>query len=79
VRWDVKIPVPVPLEVIPILLVIVGVCEVLHTTPRAVTAAPPSEVILPPVVAVVAVILVILFVVIVGIVGANVVNDFSLP
>ncbi len=54
----VKLPVPLPSVVIPWLLVIVGFCVVLHTTPRTVTAKPPSEVILPPLIAVVAVILV---------------------
>jgi len=42
-----KIPVPVPSEVW--LLEIVGLVEVLQQTPLAVTDAPPSEVIFPPV------------------------------
>ena len=51
-----KAPTPVPLEVIPVLLVIVGFAEVLQTTPRAVTALPPSAKTFPPEVAEVAVI-----------------------
>jgi hypothetical protein len=46
-----KIPDPVPSEVL--LLVVVGLAEVLQHTPLAVTAAPPSEVTFPPLVAVV--------------------------
>lgn len=44
----VNAPVPVPLLVIPLFISSVGVCLKLHTTPRAVMVAPPSEVILPP-------------------------------
>ena len=47
----VKLPEPVPSEVFE--LSTVGFVEVLQQTPRAVTAAPPSLVILPPLVAVV--------------------------
>jgi hypothetical protein len=46
-----KIPDPVPSEVL--LLAVVGLTEVLQHTPLAVTAAPPSEVTFPPLVAVV--------------------------
>ena len=42
----VKAPVPVPSVVL--LLAIVGFADVLQHTPRAVTAAPPSEEIFPP-------------------------------
>jgi hypothetical protein len=44
----------------------VGAEDVLHTTPRAVTAAPPSDVIFPPPAAPVAVILLIVVVLSVG-------------
>ena len=45
----VKLPVPLPSVVW--LSAVVGFCEVLQHTPRAVTVAPPSEVTLPPQVA----------------------------
>ena len=48
-RELVKLPVSVPSVVL--LLEVVGVCEVLQQTPLAVTVAPPSEEILPPLVA----------------------------
>ena len=48
-----KLPVPVPSEVL--LSAMVGFWLVLQQTPRAVTAAPPSLVILPPLVTVVSV------------------------
>ena len=51
----VKIPVPVP-SVVLVDNAIVGFAVVLQHTPRAVTAAPPSEAILPPPVAAVIVI-----------------------
>jgi hypothetical protein len=54
VTLEVKLPVPVPLVVFE--SAVVGAVEVLQHTPLAVTAEPPSEVILPPVEAVVAVI-----------------------
>lgn len=54
VRLLIKLPVPVPSVVV--LSLIVGLCDVLQQTPRAVTASPPSEVTLPPPDAVVAVI-----------------------
>ena len=46
-----KIPMPVPSDVL--LSVMVGIDPVLQQTPRAITVAPPSEVILPPLIAVV--------------------------
>lgn len=49
-----KLPVPVPSVVL--LSLVVGLCEVLQQTPRAVTDAPPSAVTLPPPDAVVVVI-----------------------
>jgi hypothetical protein len=42
----VKLPVPVPSEVL--VPAVVGVVEVLQQTPRAVIAAPPSLVMFPP-------------------------------
>ena len=51
VKLLVKVPVPIPLAVI--LPAVVGPVDVLQQTPRAVTLAPPSEVIFPPAVAVV--------------------------
>ena len=60
----VKLPVPEPSAVW--LPLIVGFCEVLQHTPRAVTAAPPVLVTLPPLVAVVLVILLAAVVVTVG-------------
>lgn len=47
----VKLPVPLPFVVLE--FAVVGLGEVLQQTPRAVTVAPPSLVILPPVEAVV--------------------------
>jgi hypothetical protein len=46
-----KIPVPAPLLVV--LFVTVGLGEVLQQIPLAVTGVPPSEVILPPLIAVI--------------------------
>jgi len=60
----VKLPVPVPLFVSE--LETVGFVEVLQQTPRAVTVAPPSEVTLPPLVAVVWAIALVAVVVTVG-------------
>lgn len=60
----VKLLVPVPEDKCE--LAMVGLCEVLQHTPRAVTLAPPSEVTLPPQVALVEVMLVTLSVAIVG-------------
>jgi hypothetical protein len=51
----VKLPVPVP-SIVFVLKVIVGIELVDHTTPRSDTVAPPSEVTLPPVVALLVVI-----------------------
>jgi hypothetical protein len=48
-----KLPVPVPSDVL--LFAIVGPVEILQQTPRTVTEAPPSLVMLPPLLAVVAV------------------------
>ena len=45
-----KLPVSLPLEVW--LSLMVGLCEVLQHTPRAVTVAPPSKEIQPPLIAV---------------------------
>ncbi len=47
----VKLPVPVPFDVL--LLLMVGLTDVLQHTPLAVTEAPPSEVTFPPLVALV--------------------------
>jgi hypothetical protein len=64
VRLLVKLPIPVPSVVwLPLM---VGFCEVLQHTPRAVMAEPPSAVTLPPVVAEVDVMLLAAVVVTVG-------------
>ena len=55
VRDELKLPVPVPLLVF-VVKDMVGFALVDHTTPLEVTAAPPSELIFPPEVAVVDVI-----------------------
>ena len=68
----VKLPVPLPLVVW--LSLIVGFCEVLQQTPRAVTEVPPVLVTLPPQAAVVFVILLTMLVVTVGCDPAVVVN-----
>jgi len=74
----VNVPVPVPSVVW--LPVVVGFVEVLQHTPRAVTVAPPSEVTLPPLVAVVWVISLAAVVVTVGAtMVAEVVNVISFP
>ena len=72
-----KVPVPIPLAVI--LLAVVGPVEVPQQTPRAVTLAPPSEVIFPPAVAVVVPTDEATVVVSVSTAVAGVVNDISLP
>ena len=72
-----KTPVPIPLAVI--LLLVVGPVDVLQQTPRAVTLAPPSEVIFPPAVAVVVPTDEAAVVVSVSTAVAGVVNDISLP
>ena len=59
------------------LFMVVGLGLVLQQTPRCVTAAPPSEVILPPDIAVSPVILVIEFVSTVG--RVNVVKLYEIP
>ena len=68
---------PIPVESVVLLFVVVGFCEVLQHTPRAVTLVPPSAVTFPPDVAVVCVTPVILAVVTVG--GAKVVKLTSFP
>ena len=73
----VKLPVPVPLTVL-VVNAIVGLAVVLQHTPLAVMAAPPSEVMFPPLVAVVVVMLLIVFVAIDGIL-VNVVNVCCVP
>ena len=76
---DVKLPVPPPLLVF-VLKDIVSVGLVDQTTPRTVTGAPPSVVMLPPPVAVVLVIELMADVVKVGTATAAVVlNDNSFP
>ena len=76
---DVKLPVPAPLLVF-VLKDIVGTGLVDQTTPRNVTGAPPSIVMLPPPVAVVLVIELMADVVKVGTAAAAVVlNDNSFP
>ena len=71
VRKLVKLPVPEP-SVVLVLNEIVGFADVLQHTPRAVTEAPPSLVIVPPLVAVVLVIDDAAVVVRVGTTGATV-------
>lgn len=73
----VKIPVPVTSDVI--LSEIVGLALILQHTPRAVTADPPSEEILPPLEAVVVVIVETAVVVIVGTTTDWVVKVISAP
>jgi hypothetical protein len=74
----VNTPVPVPSEVL--LLAVVGFAEVFQQTPLAVTAAPPSEVTFPPLVAAVDDVVVVVPVVTVGgTVPAGVVKVTSLP
>ena len=75
VRLLVKLPVPLPFVVL--LLLMVGLCEVLQHTPRAITVAPPSAVTLPPEVAVAVPMLLAAVVVTVG--KAKVVKETSLP
>jgi hypothetical protein len=75
---DVKEPVPVPLLVV--LFEMVGLDEVLYTTPRTVTDRPPSSVIFPPLLAPVVVMLLIAVVVTVGIHATVIVPvAFTLP
>lgn len=68
----VKLPIPVP-SVVLVDKAMVGFAVVLQQTPRAVTVAPPSLLMLPPLVAVVLVMAVTAVVVIVGIVLVDVV------
>jgi hypothetical protein len=73
----VKLPVPLPSVVL--LSDTVGYGEVLQHTPRAVTVAPPSSVIVPPDCADSWVTFETAVVVTVGRAGAGVVKDFSFP
>ena len=73
----VKVPVPVPSLVW--LLAVVGLTEVLQHTPLAVTDAPPSDVIFPPLEAVVVVVEDTSVVVTVGAVVEEVVNSLLSP
>jgi hypothetical protein len=73
-----KLPVPVPLLVL-VLNEISGFCAVPHTTPRAVTLAPPSELMSPPLLAPLVVTPLTTVVVRVGGAGAVVVKDIWLP
>ena len=77
IKLLVKLPVPVPSVVL--LLLIVGAVDVLQHTPRAVTVAPPSEVIFPPAVAVFNPIVDGVAVVRVSTAVCAVVNETSLP
>ncbi len=79
VRFELKLPVPVPLIVL-VFNEIVGLGLVDHTTPRVVTTEPQSPVTIPPLIAVVEVTSLMGFVVTVGIaVPVNVVTFISLP
>ena len=72
-----KLPVPVPsLVLVP--SAVVGFCEVPHTTPRALTLAPPLELMSPPLLAPLVVMLLTAVVVRVGVL-AVVVKERSLP
>ena len=73
-----KIPIPVP-SVVLVGKAMVGLGVVLQQTPRAVTAAPPSVLIVPPLPAVVLVIAVTAVVVIVGIVEVDAVVKTESP
>ena len=77
VRLLTKVPVPLPSVVW--LPAVVGFDDVLQHTPLTVTVAPPSEVTLPPLVAVVWVILVAGVVITVASAKFNVVNVNSFP
>jgi hypothetical protein len=71
---------PVPLPSIVLLLIVVGVVlEILQQTPREVTEAPPSNVILPPEIAPDVEIVVAVFVLKVGIVTVVVLKLITLP
>ena len=73
-----KVPVPVPLLVL-VLRAMVGSCNVLHTTPRAVTVAPPLELTFPPLLALVPVMLLTAAVVSVGGLALLLVKESWLP
>ena len=73
-----KVPVPVPLLVL-VLRAMVGFSNVLHTTPRAVTVAPPLELTVPPLLALVPVMLLTAAVVSVGGLALLLVKDTWLP
>ena len=68
-------PVPEPLETL--VLSVVGFGLLLQHIPRSVTSAPPSEVIVPPLMAVIIVIEVAS--VVVNVAGTGVVNEISCP
>ena len=74
----VNVPIPVPLVVL-VGKAIVGFGVVLQQTPRAVTAAPPSVLIVPPLLAVVFVIAVTAVVVIMGMVDVDAVVKVESP
>ena len=79
VRLLVKVPVPVPFTVL-VLRLAVGLGEVLQHTPLAVIVAPPSELTVPPLMAVVRVIPETAVVLTLGTTkGEVVVNRISLP
>jgi hypothetical protein len=77
VKLLVKVPVPIPSEVL--LSAVVGLCDVLQQTPLTVIVPPPSAVILPPDFVEFEVIEVTSAVVIVALTTELVVNDTSLP
>ena len=74
----VKLPVPVLLLVL-VLRATVGFSNVLHTTPRAVTVAPPLELMVPPLLALVPVMLLTAAVVRVGGLALLLVKESWLP
>ena len=73
-----KAPVPVPSKVL-VLSAVVGLEEVLHTTPFAMTVEPPSAVTFPPLVAELKEMLPTAVVLTVAAVSADVVKDSSSP
>jgi hypothetical protein len=73
-----KVPVPVPLLVL-VLSAMVGFSNVLHTTPRAVTDAPPLELTVPPLLALVPLMLLTAVVVRVGGLALLLVKESWLP
>ena len=74
----VNMPMPLP-SVVLVDKAMVGFAVVLQQTPRTVTAAPPSELIVPPLVAVIDVIAVTAVVVMVGMVAVPVVVNVESP